>query len=27
MNLDLSAWAHPLTDGDEVSLFPPISGG
>ncbi len=27
VNLDYAKPDHPLTDGDEVAFFPPVSGG
>ncbi|MEM7208930.1 MAG: MoaD/ThiS family protein [Pseudomonadota bacterium] len=27
INLDHIEWDHPVTDGDEVAFFPPVTGG
>jgi len=27
VNLEYVPWNHPLRDGDEVALIPPVSGG
>jgi sulfur-carrier protein len=27
VNQDFVAWDHPVTPGDEVAIFPPVTGG